>query len=174
MQVVQPVLPITNFRSNKRRRLYEKNNFKTKLPTFVRMLKLRIIAGFVLLSFVALQGHNVLPHLHEVNHHIKHAQQPHHHHHTNDNSSVPEKDTDCDHFRHSEELGKEIVKPQEKQNQNRTVFSLSDLSAILYPPLLKYEAHSPPFYPPGKDSPLHLIFLSHSVPLRAPPVFFIA
>lgn len=111
-----------------------------------------------------------MPHVHqavakEVQHH-HHSDQ--HHHHNTENNSEPDHDNTCDHYAHNEDFGKVVVKlPANQKLEVKPVIS-DYIFVAAFLNLFTVES-PPPVYPPGNNSTLHLIFLSHSIPLRAPP-----
>jgi hypothetical protein len=127
------------------------------------MFKRLAISFFLLLAFVLLQAHNFMPH-----HHESELIEVNHHHHPYES----DEDQDCDlpfaDLTHNADFGKIVVKPQGiKDIVEKPVFTVG-LFIMAYNKLASLE-NPPEYHPPGDSSPLHLIFLSHSVPLRAPP-----
>lgn len=129
------------------------------------MLK-RLAILCLLLSFALLQMHNFTPHLHShgvkaihndyVDHQHEHAAHQH--------------DQPADQFAHSEDFGKVVFTPKDgKKHEAKSVhFDLLFLPEFF----TLYNREKPPDLPPPvHGSSLHLIFKTHSVPLRAPPAF---
>ena len=110
-----------------------------------------------------LQAHNFIPHHHESE--AVEANAHHDHDDQDDDHDLPFTD-----LTHNADFGKTIVKPQDQNDiADKPVFAVCFLVAQ-YNKLTSFES-PPEYHPPDDDSHLHLIFLSHSVPLRAPPVF---
>jgi hypothetical protein len=127
------------------------------------VLKRYIIFLFLSAAYTVLQAHNFIPHHHESefietgNHHD-------HEDHDDHDNNPPFTD-----LTHNADFGKVIAKPEVIKGVNEeTILFTSCFIEIFYKPgLLKQPSE---YHPPGDDSSLHLIFLSHSLPLRAPPV----
>jgi hypothetical protein len=134
------------------------------------MLQRFAIVG-LLLSFALLQMHNFIPHLHVATPQPVLFQQQHshkHHHSDHTQHTQSKQDHSCGHFAHNEDFGKVFVQLQERQKFDSTLcFFGCFFDAALFNKL-SANNHSKDF-PPGNSTSLHLIFLSHSVPLRAPP-----
>lgn len=123
---------------------------------------------WLLLSFALMQVHNFTPHLHSkgvnaVGH--EHASHNHGHDHkpappvTNDYPSQPV---------HSEDFGNVVTKPQDgKRLEVKAVYSELFIVSVSF--VLLAGDDPPQALPLGIDTLLHPIFVSHSVPLRAPP-----
>ena len=132
------------------------------------MIKRLSISFCLLLALVTLQAHNFIPHYHENDA----FETKHHHHHDHDDDDDAGK---TDHtfpftdLTHNADFGKVIAKPNfEKQVIEKPAFA-EGILLKLYDKLASF-ASPPRPHPPDHDSSLHLIFLSHSLPLRAPPV----
>jgi hypothetical protein len=131
-----------------------------------RMLKRLLISFCLLVAFAMLQAHNFIPHHHvqepvESSHHHDHDGSGHHHH--DHGSDFPFSDQS-----HDAEFGKAIVKPHEVEDIILKPFLFEDPLSMLYRSLISSQSHD--FYhPPDHESSLHIIFLYHSIPLRAPP-----
>jgi hypothetical protein len=130
------------------------------------MIKKLGISLCLLLAFAMLQAHNFIPH----HHHDEEKIETHHHDHEHDD----EDDDKTDHnspftdLTHNSDFGKVVAKPHfDKEIIEKPDFSESILSR-LYDKLASF-ASPPRPHPPDDDTSLHLIFLSHSLPLRAPP-----
>jgi hypothetical protein len=129
----------------------------------------------VLLAFVVLQAHNLIPHHHSENQSA--AQATHDDHEKGDFHDDEDSDHETDHHEfpftdlaHNADFGKVIAKPHfDNPIIIHPGFSQSLLSE-LYNRLASFE-NPPRPRPPDHNSALHLIFLSHSLPLRAPPAF---
>jgi hypothetical protein len=132
----------------------------------------RLAISFCLLAFAMLQAHNVIPHHHKEDHTVKlnhHDDQTndHHHHDGNDNKTENHQSPFTD-LTHNADFGKVVAKPQfQAQDLDHPIFSERTLLQ-LYDKLSFFESPPRP-HPPDNDSSLHHIFLSHSLPLRAPP-----
>ena len=127
-----------------------------------RMLKRLGISFCLLLAFAMLQSHNFIPHHHES----EPMEAAHHHDHDSDDDK--DHNSPFTDLTHNADFGKVIAKPHFiKQIIEKPVFA-EGLFFQLYTKLASSEI-SPRPHPPDGESPLHLIFLSHSVPLRAPP-----
>jgi hypothetical protein len=126
------------------------------------MLKRYIIFLFLSTAYTVLQAHNFIPHHHEsefieTRHHHDHGDQDDH------DNNTPFTD-----LTHNADFGKVIAKPQVMKGvDEKIIFLTSCFIEIFYKPgLLKQPSE---YRPPGDDFSLHLIFLSHCLPLRAPP-----
>ena len=125
------------------------------------MFRKCVIFFFLITAYILLQAHNFIPHHHKV-------EVPHHHHHDdhedNDHHDFPFTD-----LTHNAEFGKVIVKPQviTGVDEQRVFKAECFVELFTRAPLFK---PPPQYHPPDNDFPLHCIFLSHSVPLRAPPI----
>ena len=127
------------------------------------------ISLLFLAAYFLLAAHSFIPH----HHHDESTVMNHHHHHADNGDS--EKNDKADHhsvpftdLTHNADFGKVIVKLHfEKQFLEKPIFEGGRL-LCLYNKLASFESPPQP-HPPDDDSPLHLIFLSHSLPLRAPP-----
>ena len=127
------------------------------------MLKRLTIAFCLLLAFAMLQAHNFIPH-----HHDEEAIEANHHHDHDDDKT--DHDSPFTDLTHNADFGKVITKPHfDKEIIEKPVFT-EGILLRLYNKLASF-ASPPRPHPPDDDSPLHLIFLSHSLPLRAPPAF---
>jgi hypothetical protein len=128
------------------------------------MIRRLVISLFLIFAFALLQAHNFIPH----HHHEITAESGHHHHHDEDDNDDHKSGHEFPDFDHSVELGKVVTKPQVvREVLQKPVIDLHHIF-WLSDQVGGYE--SPPVYnPPDNDSPLHRIFLSHSLPLRAPP-----
>jgi len=133
------------------------------------MYKRLAISFCLLLAFALLQAHNFIPHHHhenepiEVNHHHDHDDDHDEDHDDNDHN-LPFTD-----LTHNADFGKVIAKPQAIKDIVEKPLFTGGFIIILYNKLASFEI-PPEYHPPDNDSPLHLIFLSHSLPLRAPPI----
>lgn len=127
------------------------------------MLKRLSISFCLLLAFAMLQAHNFIPH-----HHDEEAIEANHHHDHDDDKT--DHDSPFTDLTHNADFGKVITKPHfDKEIIENPVFS-EGILLRLYNKLASFASPTRP-HPPDDDSPLHLIFLSHSLPLRAPPAF---
>jgi hypothetical protein len=130
------------------------------------MFKRVAISFWVLCAFAVLQAHNLIPH-----HHNEIAIEHSHSHNDHDDDHG---DEDTDHsepftaFTHSSDLGKVLTKPYDIKEISAKPFTSETLLSRLFCTLASVKDRPRP-HPPDDDSPLHLIFLSHSLPLRAPP-----
>jgi hypothetical protein len=126
------------------------------------MLRRLTISFFLLLAFALLQAHNFIPH----HHHEEEVQASHHDDH--DEDSKEEHDSPFTDLTHNADFGKVIAKSKlYKEIIEKPIFSEGILFR-LFAQLDVFESPSPP-RPPDDTSPLHQLFLSHSLPLRAPP-----
>jgi hypothetical protein len=126
------------------------------------MLKRYIIFLFLSTAYTALQAHNFIPHHHE-NEFIETD-----HHHDHEDHGDHDNNTPFTDLTHNADFGKVIAKPQViKGVDEKTIFFTDCFIDIFYKPGLIKQLSE--YHPPGNDSPLHLIFLSHSLSLRAPP-----
>jgi hypothetical protein len=122
----------------------------------------------LLLAFALLQAHNFIPHHHGAEHSIEAQHADEHdagHHHDE------EKDHDSDFpltdLTHNADFGKVMVKPAfSKDLIEKPAFSSLLLAVIFMAPAAE---PIPRAHPPDNGLSLHVIFLSHSLPLRAPP-----
>jgi hypothetical protein len=139
------------------------------------MLRRLSISFWLLLAFAILQAHNFIPHHHESEHvktgqhHDDHAENDRHH---EDHEDEADHDSPISDLTHNSEFGKTIVKPQDlKDIIEKPVLLIAGHIILLYN---EQAAPDNPalYHPPDGDSPLHIIFLSHSLPFRAPPAFF--
>ena|SRR5690349_21030669 len=135
-----------------------------KTLSLLRMLK-RISILCYLLAFVALQVHNATPHYHqeEINFHHHNDQQNH--------DEVGKKSPVNAH--HDSEFGKSIVKPEGYQCQVEKPVLFVGSFILLFDELSNFY-HVTPKIAPRFNSSLHSIFVTHNVPLRAPPVAYTA
>jgi len=118
-----------------------------------------ILFSFLMIAFAVMQAHNFIPHHHA----IETVESNHHHDQNEEHHQLPFSD-----LTHDADFGKVIVKPQ--------VIKGVDVKIITFSYCFIYEClngetfiQSKQYHPPDDNFPLHLIFLSHSVPLRAPP-----
>ena len=131
------------------------------------LVKKRLISLLFLAAYFLLAGHSIIPHHHEEDSIV--TSHPH------DHEEDSEENNKADHhtlpsadLTHNADFGKVIVKLHfEKQLFERPVFD-GGILLRLYDKLASFE-NPPRPHPPDDDSPLHLIFLSQSLPLRAPP-----
>lgn len=127
------------------------------------MLKRLSISFCLLLAFAMLQAHNFIPH-----HHDEEAIEANHHHDHDDDDDKTDHDSPFTDLTHNADFGKIITKPHfDKEIIEKPVFS-EGILLRLYNKLASF-AIPPRPHPPDDNSSLHLIFLSHSLPLRAPP-----
>jgi hypothetical protein len=135
------------------------------------MFKRLGISLCLLLAFVLLQAHNFIPH-----HHHDEARQPAHSHHHDHEHNHPDKGSDDDtdahlpfaDMDHSADFGKVVAKPQfENSAISKPVFA--NCQIIWLTEQFATLPDTPRPHPPDFHSSLHTIFLSHSIPLRAPP-----
>jgi hypothetical protein len=135
------------------------------------MFRRLVISLSLLLAFALLQAHNFIPHHHHEEKPVKTA---HHHHHGRDDDDHDHDNKTGNHLPitdldHSIDFGKVVAKPQfDKGVIEKPVFA-GTIIIWLCDKLTSFESPPRP-HPPDKGSRLHDIFLSHSVPLRAPPV----
>ena len=119
-----------------------------------------MIFFFLNTAYIVFQAHNFIPHHHDV----KVAAD---HHHDDHNDNDDHHDYPFADLTHNADFGKVVVKPQTLTGVDQPVFStecfieLFDRAALFKTP--------PLYHPPDNDSTFHCIFLSHSIPLRAPP-----
>jgi hypothetical protein len=132
------------------------------------MFKRLAISFWVICAFAMLQAHNLIPHHHtEVVMEHSHSHDDHHHDHD-------QNDEDSDHsepfiaFTHSADLGKILTKPRNIKEVSVKPFTSETILSRLFYTLASVKDRPRP-HPPDDGSPLHLIFVSHSLPLRAPP-----
>ena len=126
-----------------------------------------LISLSLLLAFALLQAHNFIPHHHHEKNKVATA---HHHDHDHDEDDHDDKTgTPVADLDHSIDFGKVVAKPQfDKSFVEKPVFA-GTIIIWLCDHLTSFERPPRP-HPPDNSSRLHDIFLSHSVPLRAPPV----
>ncbi|MEJ7738326.1 MAG: hypothetical protein WKF97_12935 [Chitinophagaceae bacterium] len=128
------------------------------------MIKKRFITLLFFTAYFLLAAHSFIPHQHdddtiEPNHH--------HHGHMSDDGTDHNKSPLTD-LTHNADFGKVIAKPYfVKDIVEKPAFAES-IFILLYNKLASFRIPPRP-QPPDDDSALHLIFLSHSLPLRAPP-----
>lgn len=140
----------------------------------MHMHKHLLISLCLLLAFSILQVHNFIPHQHRNSQAIQHS---HHHgmdHHNHDADKNNEKDDDhqspITELTHNADFGKVITKKHfEKKIIEKSAFPTSELLQQNHS-LLSFTSTKQP-HPPDNNISLHLIFLSHCLPLRAPPAF---
>jgi hypothetical protein len=126
------------------------------------MLKRLSISFCILLAFAMLQAHNFIPH-----HHDEEAIEANHHHDHDDDKT--DHDSPFSDLTHNADFGKAAAKPDfDKEIKNLVL--VEGLFILLYNKLESFKTLPRP-HPPDDGSSLHLIFLSHSLPLRAPPAF---
>ncbi|HEX6846771.1 MAG TPA: hypothetical protein VF144_07325 [Chitinophagaceae bacterium] len=110
-------------------------------------------------ALVVMQAHNFIPHQHnsgiDVGHHHDHGDEE-------DDHDSPFTD-----LTHHADFGKIIVKPQTITGPGQPVFN-TERFADLFNELISFE-NLTEYHPPDSDTPLHLIFFTHSLPERAPP-----
>ena len=129
------------------------------------MLKRLSISICLLLAFALLQAHNFIPHHHKAEDHITAHGHGHDH---DDDHEGNDHDSPLNDLNHSAEFGKIVVKQQdvvlaiEKPVITKSILDILNTPLKLFDQIVRH-------IPPDKDSPLHVIFLSHSLPLRAPP-----
>ena len=138
------------------------------------MLKRLGISFWFVLAYALMQAHNLVPH-----HHNEEPVEQHHHQHQADNQ-VPhshddenEHETDHDSFpfsdaNHNTDFGKIITKPGFLKDINWKSNIADVMLVSLYNKLTSFESAPIP-HPPDDYARLHIIFLSHSLLLRAPP-----
>lgn len=133
------------------------------------MLKRLGISFCILLAFAMLQAHNFIAHHHEE------VEISHHHHHSNGDAHEHEKKNHTDDSNspfndatHTADFGKIIAKPDAGHISFESPLLIAYLLTPLYNKLACFN-NPPRPHPPDNDATLHLIFLSHSLPLRAPP-----
>jgi hypothetical protein len=132
------------------------------------MLKRLSISFWVILAFTMLQVHNFIPHEHTGSDHISHNQENHNDHHDESDDQTDHHESPLNDLDHNADFGKVLSKSHfYKDIIEKPSFS-EGILIRLYDKLAPLE-NSPRPHPPDNDSPLHLIFLSHSLPLRAPP-----
>jgi hypothetical protein len=136
------------------------------------MFKRLAISFCLLLAFMLLQAHNLVPHHHES----QFVEKVHHHHH--DGKHDHEHDEDNDHHfpftdqTHTVDFGKSVVKPFDlKYNFEKPAPAIGSILFNSFCSSAVFDRR-PRYQPPDGAAALHLIFLSHSLPLRAPPTFF--
>jgi zinc transporter ZupT len=138
------------------------NTFFLLSISLIHMFKRLAISFCLLVAFAMLQAHNFIPHHHE----IEPVEANHHHDH--DENDDNDHDSPFTDLTHNADFGKVIAKPQTiKEIVEKPVFA-GGFFIVLYNRLTSFES-PPEYHPPDDDSALHLIFLSHSLPLRAPP-----
>ena len=121
------------------------------------MFKRCVIFLFLITAYATFQAHNFVPHHHDLEIAADH------HHEDNDHHDSPFTD-----LTHNAEFGKLIVKPPViKGGDQKPVFNTECFIDLFNKLTLISKASE--YHPPDNDSSLHLIFLSHSIPLRAPP-----
>lgn len=127
------------------------------------------ISFCILLAFAVLQAHNLIAHHHEevqVDHH-HHGDNDGHHHHENEDREHQD-NAPFNNATHPVDLGKIISKPDGTHISVASPSFIADVLTTVYNRLAG--VNNPPRpHPPDKESSLHIIFLSHSLPLRAPP-----
>jgi hypothetical protein len=137
------------------------------------MHKRLAISFFLLLAFAMLLAHNLIPHQHNENNISKHSHHHHHnqkhHHHSDENDQGDNHQTPLIDLTHNTEFGKVLTPPQiEKHIFEKPGFHEGELIRLSHRlASLNKRAH---LHPPNDYPSLHVIFLSHSLPLRAPPV----
>ena len=116
-----------------------------------------------------LQAHNFIPHQHKekpVKHSHHHNQDKHHEHDENDGQD--DHQTPFSDLTHNADFGTVIAKPDFEKQIIEKPDCCEGILLQLYDKLASFiSTHRP--HPPDANSSLHLIFLSHSLPLRAPP-----
>ena len=110
-----------------------------------------------------LQAHNFIPH-----HHDEEAIEANHHHDHDDGNDETDHNFPFSDLNHNAEFGKIIAKPHFDNEIIETPAFSESILFRLYDKFAAFESPPRP-HPPDNESPLHLIFLSHSLPLRAPP-----
>jgi len=128
------------------------------------MLK-RISILCYLLAFVALQIHNATPHYHQEEIDF------HHHNDEQDNDEVGKKSPVNAH--HDSEFGKSIAKPEGYKCYIEKPVLCAGSFILLFDELANFHNVTPKIAPCFNTS-LHSIFITHSVPLRAPPFEYAA
>ena len=123
------------------------------------MIKRCVIFVLLFAAYAVFQAHNFIPHHHDIeiaaDHHDDHEDNDHH-------------DSPFSDQTHNAEFGKTVVTtPTIKGAEQKPVFN-AECFIDLFNKLTLIKKSSE-YHPPDDDSPLHLIFLSHSIPLRAPP-----
>jgi hypothetical protein len=123
------------------------------------VLKRCVIFIFLITAYATFQAHNFIPHHHDIEFAADHH---------DDHEDSDDRDSPFSDQTHNAEFGRTVVNtPTIKGIDQKPVFNAGcfiDLFNKLT--LIKKPSE---YHPPDDDSPLHLIFLSHSVPLRAPP-----
>jgi hypothetical protein len=130
------------------------------------MFKRLAISFWVLCAFALLQAHNFIPH-HHTEMVIGHSHSHDRHHHDQDEEDNDESEP-FTHLQHSSDFEKVITKPFVIKDVIAKPIASETFFSRLYNTLASLE-NPPKPHPPDDDSPLHVIFLSHSLPLRAPP-----
>jgi hypothetical protein len=123
------------------------------------MIKKCIIFLFLATAYFIFQAHNFIAHHHDIEVSSTH----HHDHEDNDHEDSPFND-----LTHTAEFGKIVVKPHTMKLADEETIAASKSFVNLFNKLIVFNT-SIEYHPPDDDFPLHLIFLSHSLPLRAPP-----
>lgn len=127
------------------------------------------ISFCILLAFAALLAHNLIAHHHEdvPVHHHHHGDKDAHHHHENEDRGHQD-NAPFNNATHPVDFGKIIAKPDGTQISIESPLFISYILTPVYNKLAGLNNLRRP-HPPDKESSLHIIFLSHSLPLRAPP-----
>ena len=141
------------------------------------LTKKSAISILFLTAYFLLAIHSFIPHHHpeesvitESGHHHDNSHEHDHDHDTPASNSNTEEDhtRTSPNFPHNAEFGKVLVKLDlEKDILEKPVYNPSFL-IVLYNKLGRFQ-NPPRPHPPNGGCPLHLIVISHSLPLRAPP-----
>jgi hypothetical protein len=146
------------------------------IVVYLRFMLRRLAISFVLLlAFALLQAHNFIPHHHHeipkatADHHHGEDGSAHHHHDDEQTDNTTDHDVPFTDLTHNADFGKVVSKPQVVQEiVQKPVLELNKI-LWLHDKLVVLDG-PPKHQPPDNDSSLHTIFLSHSLPLRAPPI----
>ena len=138
------------------------------------MFKRLAISFALILAFALLQAHSFIPHHHHeipkaTTHHHHDEEGSTHHHDDEPGDNTTDHDSPFTDLNHNAEFGKVVSKPQVVQEiAQKPVLELNKI-IWLHDKLIVLDG-PPKHHPPDNDSSLHTIFLSHSLPLRAPPI----
>ena len=144
------------------------------------MLKRFGISFCIILAFGLLQAHNFVAHHHNVqtsaDHEHKHANTHHHHHHHDSSNQAPhqdgepqDNDSPFSDATHTADFGKILIKPDASQLGIDSPLLIACLIQAFYLQPTFVDCHLKA-HPPDKCTSLHIVFLSHSLPSRAPPM----
>jgi hypothetical protein len=158
--------------------LFQNLSAKALLLYSSGMLKRFGISFCIILAFGLLQAHNFVAHHHHVlasaDHEYTDANTHHHHHDANDHTpdqdgESRDNDSPFSDATHTADFGKILVKPDASQPDIDSPLLIACLIQAFHLQPAFVSCHLK-VHPPDKGTSLHIIFLSHSLPSRAPPI----